>query len=343
MNRFIFTYIIWGLLISIPSFSLANEIEIAELEIQIDKLDSIWNVLQSQIKDLNKQAKTKAQAIADLRREEPLNFIERQHLESLLKESLTLTQKIENLQREMNHIQQELKTKRSELIDIYDRKFESLLKILDSNPSALQRKESLAELQRIKMKKAKIQEPLFHEQLFLPEMKIIFKIEDNDTPHRLKEKADYLKDQEDRHRRHATRLYKKTSELEKELNLREKMSDFINDLALFDQQEEPLQKNKATESISNNTYTDKFSEETAVDNRGFATYREKNFILDNIFLNPEIQTASLQSLTISDLEIILKKLKKEKDRINRIADSLNIQAELFYKAAQARKAKFKEK
>jgi len=338
MKRAVLTNIIGLLLLMLPYYALSDEIEIEKLEVQIATLDSIWNELQSRYKYLSERAKEKAQRISNLRREEPLSFIKRRQLESLLKESLVLTQEMENLHLKIKNIRQDLKAKRDTLIRLYDQQIERLLKILESNPSATQRKITLAELRKIKEKKSSIQKPLFQEQLFLREPKIILKINENDTPHSLKEKADYLKDQEDRHRKYANNLEEKIKELEKELNLRERMADFISDLALFDQQEEPLQK-KGTE-ISSAEFR---PTEVPIDNREETSYQEKDLISNDNFLNPEVGTYSLQSLTVSDIEVLIERLKKEQLKTNKASDSLSIQAEKFYQAAEARKKNSEKK
>lgn len=336
MIRNISTYISILLFLMAPAFSFSDDKGIEVIEREIIQLDSILVALQSQSREMTARAGEIARQISELRQEEPLSFFNRQRLESLLKESLTLTQAIETLQLRIKRNQENAQSRRRILTNLYDQQIEQLLKLLDSKPAAEQQKFILTKIQKIKRKKEKVQATLFRQPFYSIQPGIVLKIDENDTPESLKRKADFLKDREDRYRKIADQLGERIDKFEKERMLRERMSDFISDIALFDHQDDPLQ-NTETALANNQTEpaADEYSERNgkAVENQQSEGY---------YFLNAETQIPFSQSLTTNDLDGLIEKMKQEQEKFQKAADSLSLQAEQFYKATQIRKIIFQK-
>ena len=323
--------------IALPAVLLSAETDIAALETEIYQLDSTLTAFQQQSNQWTTQADDLARQISELKRDASLNFIERQRLESRLKESLKLTQAIEALQPRIKQTQKELREKRSQLIGLYDQRLEALLNALHAKPDKQARQLALAEMNTINRKRAALQNFLITGIPPAQQPGPLLKIEETDTPQSLKRKGDFMKDQQERYQSYAWQLGETISGFEKELTLRQRMSDFMNDLSLFDHQDEALQASAEAGAKALDAGVATYDE-----NQGRWLGDDKNQIqpgAGNLGYLPgaEGYAAQREPLSNADLETLIKELKSERATFQQFSDSLGARADTFYQAIQSHK------
>jgi len=151
------------------------------------------------------------------------------------------------------------------------------------------------------------------------------RIEKTDSYQAIKQKADLLKDQEDKIRKQLKSVEKKVADLENELKLRNRMNELISDTYLLDRPNEtllpPAQAN-ATREADQMFNTIKNSE---LQNMSLSDI--SNFLI----------TTDVNVISNLDLDYYIQDLKHVKTMLNRSADSLHVEADQFYKAAEQKR------
>lgn len=154
-------------------------------------------------------------------------------------------------------------------------------------------------------------------------------IEADDTPAQIEAKADFLLDQADRLQSAAARMAKKIDELRDELRLRNRLADFVDDLAAFDPGNELVQSNTRSGTAALNA-TGESSGERVVDVKSGAPEITATAQVTpaSILLEPQ-WPANTTTLTSAELEAWISKLAQQRRQALHSADSLKHQAEAF--------------
>jgi hypothetical protein len=213
-----------------------------------------------------------------------------------------------------------------QLLSIYDTEINRQATIVQSDTTtAAVRKISMVQLDDLRRRRGQLAVRNQQSKAILQLRSIV--IDDDDTPVQIRQKADLLLDQSDKLRRHAGDLEEQKKRLKKELDLRYRISDFVTDLSVFDQQEEVL----------SGTQTSDRTVQDNVDYTGEAALapddiRQSESTFDNLIINPN--NHDYTNLTSDDLETVIETIAAHQNRLITQADSLNVQAKKFNKTAQ---------
>jgi hypothetical protein len=166
----------------------------------------------------------------------------------------------------------------------------------------------------------KVKRNQIHLQLSKP-----IEIDQSDSYKTIKQKADLVKDQEDKARKQLTLVDKRVKELKHELKLRNRMNELIADTYLMDQPTEKfLPQNQPRGANENATFsgTDK---SRAPSSTSFD-------VVDNLLLKSDVSAVSNL-----DLESYIRNLQQMKVRLTQSADSLGLVADQFYQTAEKKR------
>ncbi|MDZ7261323.1 MAG: hypothetical protein ONB05_04375 [candidate division KSB1 bacterium] len=326
---------IGGLLLSLvpASFSAAQEVNVHQIEQEVRALETQQEALICERTKLTRRADELASKITELKEQGDLNYLQRKKLEHHLQDSQDLALKIERLDGQLVAIAPELELRRARLFQAYQQEMEQILGLLEKDPP---RQNLLVRLQELEQKKRDLQTKI-NQELPSDHNLVMMTIGNDDTPYQIQQKADFLKDQEEKLRSRALSIDKQIKQLKKELHTRERMADLVKDVHLFDQREELIGKEnlpRVVESepeIGTNSY----------DSRREALSAKSGEV--SKFLNPisplksDFEEINPGNLSIPDLERLIERLEQDKQAALTTADSLKAQAELFYQEAQKRK------
>jgi len=296
------------------------------LEAQFVEIDSAVSVLKNKKNILNDPFQQKTVQIQELKNKNALNYFQRQKLEGLLKDSQDLSNRMAAYDSEIRKMSQGLVKTGNELLTIYDSEIKKSLKNLETKDLSQEyRKTILQNIETLRRKKETIKSRTGQDDAIEIRTSQL-RIKLDDTPKRIKQKADLLKDQEDKFRRLANRLNSQKEELKKELNLRNRIDDLVTDLALFDQQEEILGNLSTAEGASRLIGADASNPDAEISQGLRAAETNLIFVGQKDF--------DFLTLSTEQLEEIIESLIEQEKQAEVKADSLGKQAETFYKAVK---------
>ncbi|MFQ5751532.1 MAG: hypothetical protein ACE5HI_05995 [bacterium] len=273
---------------------------------------------------LTRKVQAYAEQIQELKTKEQLNYFQHQRLESLLKDSQDLSNQIESIDSELRALNKKFRTSGNKLISLYESEIKQSLKNLEKkNISSKLRQTYFQKIASLRTKKERVQQKIGRiefKEFTLSKLQI----EPDDSPKQIEQKADLLKDQEDKLRRFASQLNKQTRQLKREMEIRNRMSDLVTDLAVFDQQEEALGNVSAASGEAL---------EVADQEDRFVGIKDKNKLIEENLIVGQ-KDFDFANLSAEQLDEVIENLNKRQKRMQSQADSLARQAELFYKAAQ---------
>jgi hypothetical protein len=310
----------------------SQEIEVRELEENVTKLEFKLEEYYTNQNKLNEQANELATKISTLKEKQTLNYFQRRRLEGYLKKSQELSGQIEQLGEYINSAKRELSEKRKQLIALYGKKIDDIVKKLKNEKLGEKEKINVMnELNLVKQKRESLQAQIdlgIRYPLNMTEIKL----DENDSPRQIKEKADLLKDLEKSLRVDADKLQAIISNLQEEIEIREKMVELAQDVSLFSHRDEPLR-----EDISMVNDESKFF--GAEDLRSNAFLKGADFSRSSILpLFPElIIEKDISQLSNKDIQAFINGLKQRKKQMLHSADSLSIRADDFYQQAEQAK------
>jgi len=319
-----FAILLWsGLILGQPQFE-SLESRLLFLDTQFDSLTVLEKNAAEKINSL-------AEEISKLKSQGHLGYFERRRLESLLKESQELLRKQQELQAEISNYNDQRITLVDQLINRYSIAIDSLLTIADKNspPLSLEEKAAVAHQMQILRSRKDI---LIRKLAQKPDQKsttVLVEILPGDTPREIEEKADYLNDQEDKLRWQVEKISAKVKELATEADLRLRMSEFLDDVRLFDQREEPMTPSEVanaltkTESMGRTYWTNTGLDATEEGAKVLPSALDQMFMIDMSDIAPE------------DLEELISRFESESQRLLQQADSLSTLAKMFRRQAKS--------
>lgn len=296
-----------------PDIDLAKQNE-KQLSVHIESLQI------EKLKMLH-QSDSLAVLIQQLKSNQDMNIFQRRRLEQLLKSSQEFDQKISEIDQKIDKLDHEYQAIVREIVSWYDGQIANIIGNAKSKKLSQQMSQQLTgwNSERSQYLK-KIKQNQVHFQLIRP-----IEIEDSDSYQTIRQKADLVKDQEDKLRKQIKSVVKRVAELQTDLKLRNRMNELISDTYLMDQPTEKfLPQNQARGANDNATYSEadksKAQSSTSFD------------VVDNLLLRTDISTISNL-----DVESYIRNLQQMKLQLGQSADSLRSIADQFYQAAEKKR------
>ncbi len=289
------------------------------LELRLERLAAAIEQHSNKRDTLQKQLDSRAAEIEELKEKQSINFIERKRLETLLKESQDLSNEIAAADRQLREARQRFQQTGRQLLDVYDAEINRLLSALEKDESKAGRRYSQIQQLRERKKKVQVRVGLQRLETVAPGK---LEIEPDDSPRKIRQKGDLLKDQEEKYRRLSQQFEARAGKLKKEFNLRNRIGDLVTDLAVFDQQEEAVGDptvGRSTEQLS------------GIDN---APLREESSVATESGYLVGQKDFDFASMSPEQLEEAIAELQRLQQRAESQADSLANEAKKFYKAAE---------
>jgi len=267
------------------------------------------------------QSDSLAALIQQLKSKQDLNIFQRRRLEQLLKSSQEFDQKIMEIDQKTNEADREHQSVVRQLIVWYDEQIAKKMNSAKANklPQSEQQLLSAWNIERSQYLK-KIRQHEIQFQLSKP-----IAIDQSDSYQTIKQKADLLKDQEDKARKQVKLVDKRVKELQSELKLHNRMNELIADTYLMDQ---PTEKFLPQSQARGANYNIEFSETDKARAQSSASFDA----VDNLLLK-----ADLSGISNLDVESQIRNLQQIKVNLSQSADSLRTVADQFYQAAEKKR------
>jgi len=275
--------------------------------------------LQSEKSKFLHQSDSLAVLIQQLKSKQDLNIFQRRRLEQMLKSSQELDQKITEIDQKIDKLDRDHQAILGELISWYDGE---IAKMVDSGQGKKLSQSQADKLSQWNLERNEYLKQVKQNHIQFQTSKPI-QIDESDSYQTIKQKADLVKDQEDKARKQIKLVDKRVKELQSELKLRSRMNELIADTYLMDQPTEKLlPQNQPRGANDNAAFTESDKAARAQSSTSFD-------VVDNLLLKTDVSgTSNL------DLESYIRNLQQMKVRLNHSADSLRIVADLFYQAAE---------
>lgn len=297
-------------LVGLPLFAQAPER--GKLQGEVGNLSTHLARLRQQQQSLSQQADSLARDIQRRKQQSP-SLLQDRSLNAALRSSQTLADSMQQLQQEENRVDRLLRQKAEQLLKILNDEIARLA----NDGEKLKREKNSKQREQVRIELLECREWQRRCQALLeqpPPAIIIYEVEvkSEDTPETLRRKADFLRDQADRLRREVKRVDTKIAEIKDETQVRERVADFANELALLDPNREGVSGGaSSTGDLSDNAPVSSES--------GFRQEASNNPTL------PPSQLAwpvKLGDLSFDDLERWRGTLDQQKKRRQAQADSL---------------------
>jgi type IV secretory pathway TrbF-like protein len=213
----------------------AQSIQVPRLRAQLDSLEMRYRSASAASEVLSRQADSLAAVIKKRKSARAVNLLKDRALAEELQRSQTLANNLQTA-RQLQAVQ----------LDSLIQKAEQTLKILNDEVTQLTLKFSAAKLEgnrdlqnRLATDLREVESLRQRCQTLLqnapaPAPVIEVRANPDDSPEVLAQKADFLLDQSDRLRRSAAQAERKSKQVRQELTVRERLSDFVQDLRVFD-------------------------------------------------------------------------------------------------------------
>ncbi len=320
------TYLLIFLLLLNTGIPCAQELNEAQLEQRFNQLDSMLAEDRSVRETVERKVNAFANEISEFKSKPTLSFFQRRRLESLLKSSQEVTIQLEQVDVKIDSLNKELQLKRLHLIERYDIRLKQIMRELDDKSlSGKERGELLNTLTVIKSKRELLQAKLDLEIRETVEVEGIV-LDQTDNAKKIREKADWLKDQETKMRADARALDQIISNLKEEIEVREKMTEFERDLTLFSHRDELTFSQGMTRTFDGGA-----GNKTDVPNAYLQDAESSQSSILPLF--PEISVG--KEVTDLDIGEFIKALQDKKRQLLMKADSLQTKYRAFDREAES--------
>lgn len=325
MRSIIIRIIPFGLLLLTLGVGYSQQTDIHLLKEKEQQIDVAIKTEESQQLKFMNQSDSLAASIQLLKSRDNINIFQRQKLEQLLKSSQQLDQKLSEVNRKLSLCREQHQLVLKQLIVWYDNQIENLLNFEKEKKLSSQRqRDHYQQILNLKTERDNYLKKVMFNSIGFQLSKPI-SIQDSDNYETIKQKADLLKDQEDKIRKQLKLVNKKVEDVQKEIKLRNRMNELIADTYLMDQ---PTEK-----------FLPQNQDKGAIDNAVFSETGERNVqtnasfdVVDNLLLKTDIS-----NISNLDLESYVRNLQQMKVRLNQSADSLHSAADQFYQAAEKKR------
>ncbi len=324
----IFTLSVIALIV--PATSLFGQTAIDSLETIVAQNDSMIIALSSQRDVLLRQLDEKSAAIDELKAQRELSFIQRRRLQSLLQEFQEKSDTIYALDVQLQEVASTQTGAKQRLWGAYQAAINESLEILAENIETLRQNEQQRYLSRISELRAKKialgtdfeASPVSWMALFS------LTIEPDDDYQRIIDKANRLKDHEDALVKNIALIDEKLKRYGQEIEMREKLNDFMGDVSLFEQHDEAIIGAQGSNRILVENAVEWFNNEyfggdkTLAQSSTLSEIGESLWDIDPSFLSSE------------EAETLIQLFSEYQSSLRLLADSLASRAQFFYKRAE---------
>jgi len=272
---------------------------------------------------LQRQSDSLATRIQQLKSDRNLNMFERQRLEQWLKDFQEVELMLEKNRRDQSRTASDYQSFLRDVTAWYDGAIRALIDRIEQNENRTEKSGSVQELIRLKAARKIFYSKL--EPMLAPvPVQSVIEIGEFDSYEKIIQKADLLKDQEDKVRKKLATLEHLVKEADNESTLRQKMDELIADTYLMETQSELI----AFQSRSDKGVAPTWDSEV-LDNVSPTEISLNNF--DSIL---KMDVSDFSSL---DLELYRRNLMTMISHLSCTADSLKRRADEFYQAAQQKR------
>ena len=331
MKRIILLLILSCVMLAFASLLFAQTENEKSLQEKVLKLEKQLDAQSNQRANLLHKSDSLAALVQELKNKESLNIFQRQRLEQLLKSSQLNNQQLISLDIEIANSKKQYQEMLTKIVEWYDQKIDNILDEADEKNKTSERQQvaynlirSLKAEQDIYVKK---QTP---QSLKMPPVSKVA-INEFDSYQKIKQKADLLKDQEEKIRRQKQLVSSQTDDLENELKLRNRMNELISDTYLMDYNTElPSQSALA---IDEKLGTNKTLDYDEIRGEGFLATAPSTLDAADVL----VLLVDVSEVSTLDLEQYIQRLRLVDKQLGKSADSLQIKANQFYQAAEKKK------
>ncbi|MCL5019803.1 MAG: hypothetical protein M1426_04960 [Patescibacteria group bacterium] len=326
---FIFLFIwCWCFYGSFNAFGQSQKI--SQLEQQASVIETELTELLKIKRQLEQESDSLAKELSTLRMgpSSTLGILDRYKLEEKLKDSQTLSRKLQGCEKELTKARDRYREAAEELIVLYNREIKTIIESINKKSD----KSESTYLQSLYDKRNKWREKI-PERSSVSLILFDVTIDSLDSPRRVREKADLVKDMEEDVRSKVKLLEKRLSELKEEKKVRDKMGDFLQEITLFTDRERGRAGNE--KSIEQGeTFKDfvstKGTEESVRSNESSAISRDQSF---RFWQN--VENLDPSSLSQENIEQLITGYSKVIEQLRKRAEDLHGQAQSFYKRAES--------
>ena len=299
--------------------------EIEAMETQLSKLEIERHKIDNEMTEL-------AGRITDLKSKRDIGLIDRYTLENHLKQSQELAREFDRINEWIVVQERAYQDALEGLLALYEEHINEILQQLEE--VRLKKKKNkgihlLSRLVKLRDERRDVRKKMGFEVIEVDDVFTI-EIDSLDGPKEILEKSDLLKDMEDKLKLKIALIDLRTAELTSEMDIREKVNQFLVETALYDETDEQVSR------VLNRTPQGTYRNNDPVDNEwtgfwsGIGPSSKEDMTLD--FDNREFWQ-SVEVYSFEEIEIIIEKLQTERARLMVQGDSLAKKADQFYNKA----------
>jgi len=309
---------------------------------KIQRLEHQWQQISQRERDLSRELEQYSQHIARLKEKGDLNFLERRRLTDWLQKSQALAVELDSCSQRRQTLLKHLKATADSLIYLCQRELRILYDQLKSESLDKKRQKTLVEqLMRV------YQEKEAYQRKWLPERSRVIQlipvsVNPGDDSHRIREKADLVRDQEEQLRIQIEVLRRDRQRIKELLEIWQRSRDLMADFRLFDSRDEVFTGRRGVSSTGGAVPTGEepsetrvFAEDLAADYRPSSLTTPAKTMLTGIERIPILRFSleELWRMAPENLENALAALDRQQKLLEAKADSLRQVAETFYRLA----------
>lgn len=277
---------------------------------------------QQQLDRLKIQSDSLAHLITPLKTKSDLSFFERRRLDALLRDSQQLAQQQEQASAQLTEALRRHNSAGRQLDSLYVTVLDSLSRLVQSAPRMDEKTKSalLQQISQVRQKRLDLSPQESAARLAGGPA-----LDSDDLPQDMENKADFLRDRADQLRRQSTAMVSRMQQVQKEITLRRRMDDFVQDMRVFDNQDETSRRLSTDATTQDQTREVKAGMTfTGTPGSAGAPAYSAEALLNLDFRN----------LPAYNLDDILDLMKAENRKLNHQADSLADKAAAYDQEAQ---------
>ena len=300
--------------------ALRSHAQTSTLETRLDSLRSERIETRLMRDSLQHRIDSLAVVIYEYKSLQSQGYFEKRKLQNYLSESVQLSDQIQEVQLKSNHLDEQISSLSDRLLLHYDRKIDSLIQH-DSREAEWARK--ISELQQ---KRQHLQKWLQPDR----SVESVYDIEilETDTPEEIDLKVLFYRDQARRLVEQADQMNEQIDRIRQENRIRQRMSDLVEDVTLFAQNDESIVVENPPERM-----TTEYAGLIGHPDDSFWESGE-NKILDQSLIAEPASTPELQNMAPQELDRYIRILENQEQRYSRLADSLRQMADKYEKEAE---------
>jgi hypothetical protein len=323
-------FIILCLILTTASLTYTQS-SVRVLEQRMGDVQKHIDIINQSILDNMKKTDSLAVKVADLKANQNISFFEKIKLENLLKE----TQRLNSVQENLLIQQSKLINERTQLFQVLDEQYsaaiDSLFNMIEfSATDAVMKKQWADAASYLEQKQRRL-----HEDAIVVQPQLVSDVNpsvaSNDMPVDIDAKADFYRDRRDKYMTKAHELQTRIKKVKEEGKLRQRMSEMVDDVRLFDQRDEPY-----SPKTSSSTLPSEFDNSKAGGGGVFNNYEGMTGIGNTTALQEADQFLKYdyRLLPTYDMEEYLGKMEVERRKILSSADSISTVIKMYEEQAE---------